>query len=520
MKANITIEKTSSTNGQELEAGSKVTYTVTLRNTSSVTGKTTVEESVPEHTTLVGDIKVATSEKGTGNPTTLSNEQVKQMADGTLELTVPGNGWVTITFTVKLENESIGTIVENTAKMGEEDTPSDKITNKVKKDLNIYEAKTELGKQSVVLVVDMTLSMGAAADSTETDRLAYAPVENGSINYEKGYQNTRWYQLKTALDEFINSYLGNNPGNKKSVAIVGFCDGVQFTTDFMTSASKAKGVYENKFTLEQYTAAVKFAEECNGDEEKFYNFFERNNHEGSYKIKYKENRNGTYDIDVDILSIIDKTDYTDQKCGLSSGTNIASGLEKGESLVSSQTNKGIITDAIIITDGDNNKGDKNSIDDCAKDIMENSVRGKDGRIYSKLYAIGFTESVTEFDKLLNGNYTEYFSATNTEALKEAFKDIINDTDISEKPIVREATVETNGYVSLDGIELSDSSKITFYTGEELTAQTTVVTYENLQALKDSGYYNASANTFNLRDFLSDYNVDAAATINMQVYTVK
>ena len=529
MKANITIEKTSTTNGQEMTAGSTVTYTVTLTNSSSVTGTTTVKESIPENTELVSDITVNTSETGTENPTTLTQEQIDKMAAGTLELTVPGDGWVTITFTVKLKNEAIGTTVENTAYMGEFST--DTIKNNVKKCLNIYETATEFGKQSVVIVVDMTLSLAADVNTNNTDRLAYT-VGNGADKYEKGYHNTRWYNLKTALDTFIDGYLRDNPGNKKSVAIVGFC-GNAITTggynSFYTSAGAAKSVYENVFTLDQYKAAVQFAEECNGSESKFENFFNvtinDRNWEDFYGTEYKKNSDGTYDIDVDILPIINRTSYTNETCGLSSGTNIVVGLNAGESLVELKTSQKIITNAIIITDGiDNTKvngelvNTPDVISRAAEELMDNEVNGEP----TNLYAIGFTSSATGNGFNTGVNCTEYFEATDIANLNTAIDDIIKETTESDIPVTRCATVENNGCVSLDGIGLSDNSKITFYTGNVLTDDSKVVEYANLQAFRNSGYYDKDTKIFNLKQFLIDNNakIDAGDTINMQVYTVE
>ena len=531
MKANITIKKESTTNGQDLNAGSTVTYTVTLTNSTPVTGTTTVKESRPENTTLVGNITVNTSENGTGNPTTLTQEQINKMAAGTLELTVPGNGWVTITFTVKLENEAIGTTVENTAYMGEDETPTDKISNDVKKSLNIYETKTEYGKQTVVLVVDMTLSLAADIDTNNTDRLAYT-VGNGPDKYELGYQNTRWYKLKTALDNFIDAYLGDNPGNKKSVAIVGFCGEAITTGEFYTSADDAKAVYANVFTQEQYTAAVQYAESCGGDEDKFKEIFDKY-YAGSSNSPYEKledgeivkntpykynTAKGAYDIDVDILECHKYTVFRD--CGLSSGTDIVKGLNAGNTLVRQQTRDHVITNAIIITDGiDNRDNSQAAISTAARNIMNNSVNGED----SKLYAIGFTSNASGSgfsDEGRDKNCTEYFYAENADNLNTAFDDIIKDTDTTEEPDTRWATVETQGYVSLDGIELLSNSKITFYTGNALTENSTVVEYANLQEFISSGYYNANNKTFNLKQFLVEKKVDASATINMQVYTEK
>ena len=524
MKAKITISKTSETNGQELEAGCTVTYTVTLTNASPVTGTAVLEESVPENTSLVEKINVVTSVDGTGNPTELTKEEMEAKPT----LTIPGNGTVTITFTVKLENGAIGTTVTNAASIGDgEGETSTTIKNDVKKSLNIYETKTKYGKQSVVIVLDMTLSMAADVDTNNTDRLAYAPVVNGVTDYEQGYHNTRWYQLTQALDTFIDGYLGNNPGNKKSVAIVGFYrNEYSFGGKFMTNADDAKDVYADVFKQEQYTAAVKLAEQCEGDEEKFEELFDKyegtsnspyRDKEGKVKTPYRYNEDKqAYDIDVDLL----ECDYPKiNECKLSSGTNITAGLKAGDKLVENKTKEGIVTNAIIITDGIDNSDDDDKIDSTAKDLMENNVNG----VNTKLYAIGFTDTVQGDDTFKEGeNCTKYFYAENSGKLNEDFGNIIEDSDISDEPKTEVATVENKGRISLNNIELSNNSEITFYIGDSLTESSTVATYANLDAFRNSGYYRESDNSFDLKQFLIDNSakIKAEDIINMQVYNVE
>ena len=535
MKSDISINKTSKTNGQTLETGKTITYTVTLTNNSPVAGTTTVTESIPENTSKVGNITVTTTGGTTDNPTVLSDEQIEKMKNGELTLQVPGNGKVEITFTVKILNEAIGTTITNTA-IADGNKESETIINPAMKEVNIYETKTELGKQSVVLVVDMTLSLAADLNTNNTDRLAYAPVNaDGSINYEQGYKNTRWYTLKTALDSFIDSYLGNNPGNKKEVAIVGFCDGIKLETGFITSATTAKQQYANIFTQEHYTAAVKFAEYCQttrNPEATFSNFFETNkvNSMGKYAVEFKKNSNGTYDIDVDILPILKKTtevtaytglnDKQEQK--LTSGTNIASGLRGAVSKVASQTNKNIITNVIIITDGDNNKSNSNGspdqIDDYAKEIRQNKVNN----VKSKLYAIGFTNSVTTFENLLQGQYDGYYSATNTTGLNGVFSDIKNGDDTlkvsSRTTIVNEGNISFGATADSEAITIADDSKVTIYIGEELTTESTIKVYATGKEFKESPYY--SNNKFNIKQFLIDNNIAPEEEINIQIFTIE
>lgn len=521
MQSQIEIHKTSKTDGDELNVGDKITYTVTLENKSSVTGKTTLKESAPENTILVSDVTVKTNGGDTQSPTKLSEAQLAQMENGTLELTVPGNGKVEIQFTVQVTNEALGNKIINQAQTGD-NKKSEEITNTAKKAINIYETKTELGKQSVVLVVDMTLSLAADMETNNTDRLAYAPVnKDGTINYKAGYENTRWYKLKTALDDFVDSYLGDNIGNKRQIAIVGFAGDIVMNTGFMTSADKVKAKYADVFTQEQYTAAVKFAQKCQEDEnpeEAFKQIFIDNDCENLYsdeKTAFKKNSNGTYVIDVDVLSIIADADNSLKSSSkLQSGTNIKGGIEKAEDIVKEQTDREIITNVVMITDGDDNRTDDDEmykIAQSARAIRNCSVN----KVKSKLYAIGFTDTVTTFEDLLGKQYDEYYKATNTTLLNTAFEDIKNDDDTVK--IHRTRTIVGTGNVSLENITIKDNSVITIYLGNEITQNSTKAEFSGVE-FKESNYY--KNNQFDLRLFLIDYEIPEEAQINMQIYTVE
>ena len=528
MKSDIEIHKYSDTNGEEIKVGKTITYTVVLENKSPVTGKTTVKEEKPANTELTKDgIRVTTTGGETANPTKLSEAQIEDMKNGKLELTVPGNGEVTITFTVKVMNEALGTPIKNQATTSEkENNKSEIITNNAMKEINIYETKTELGQQSVVLVVDMTLSLGAKvdadADKNETDVLATG-----------GYQNTRWYQLKTALNSFVDSYLGDNVGEKRSIAIVGFCDGVVLNTGFMTDPGTVKDQYKNIFTETQYNAAIDFAEYCiekgKGDPEaaeaEFEKIFEDNGKKGSYSdtSKFKDNGDGTYVIDVDLLQILDKTSryigYNVTKPGLQSGTNIASGLKEAKEKVISQVGEGIATSAILITDGNNNKDNENGspsqVDDYANKIRSQKVNG----IKSKLYAIGFTKASDDLDDLLNGQYDEkIFNAYNTTDLEKAFKDIEESEDINKEHNLRTITGKGTVLLSDKGtnINIADNAKVTIYTGNNIENAPIKVVLNGADFKLDY----VTNNEFNLRKFLINNGVPEDATINMQIYTVE
>lgn len=156
------------------------------------------------------------------------------------------------------------------------------------------------------------------------------------------------------------------------------------------------------------------------------------------------------------------------------------------------------------------------ISNAAIALMNNRVNGEP----TNLYAIGFTSSATGNGFKTGVNCTEYFEATDIAILNTAIGDIIEETTEPDIPVTKCATVENNGCVSLDDIELLDNSKITFYTGNVLTDDSKVVEYANLQAFRNSGYYDKDTKIFNLKQFLIGKNVDESAIINMQVYTEK
>ena len=527
MKSDIEIHKYSDTNGEEIKVGSTITYKVVLENNSLVPGKTTVKEEIPANTELTKDgIRVTTTGGETTNPTKLSEAQIEDMKNGKLELSVPGNGKVTIKFTVKVMNEALGTTITNQATDGEGNT-SETITNNAMKEINIYETKTELGQQSVVLVVDMTLSLASDLDADtdpEMDTMAYAPRNaDGTINYQAGYERTRWYSLKTALDKFVYSYLANNEANKREIAIVGFCDGVKLNTRFMSNPDDIIKEYENIFTIEHYTAAVKFAEYCTTQENPEEAFEEVCTK--SYKQHFKKNDDGTYVIDVDLLQNLSATSkytkYPVTNPGLQSGTNIATGLKGALNKVESQTSKKIATSAILITDGNDNRDDKEDAPKYAEDIRDCKV----GDIQSKLYAIGFTKGVdgSQLTSLLTSKdgekqYDQYLPAYNISDLEKAFTDIKENEDINKEHNLRTVTGKGTVLLSDKGqnINITDKARVTIYTGNNIENAPIKVVLNGA----DFKFDYVTNNEFDLRKFLIENDVPEDATINMQIYTVE
>ena len=237
---------------------------------------------------------------------------------------------------------------------------------------------------------------------------------------------------------------------------------------------------------------------------------------------YKHNRNGTYDIDVDILKIISNTNYNVVDTLLSSGTNIVKGLNAGNDLVKQYVANGIITNAIIITDGDDNKSNtEEDIRRAASILKNNNVNGE----YTKLYGVGYSKDAAS-NKLGSSNCcTEYFYTTDADELISKFTEIVDKIDTTEDPVIRRVEVRNDnysGYVSLDaaglaseGITLDTNSKITFYAIDEETGEKELAKYNSLAEFESSKYYDNGY--FNLKQLLIDNNVSLTATINMQVY---
>ena len=488
----IEIEKESETDGKTIEVGENITYTVTVTNKNDIDEVTNLQESIPENTELVGKIEINSTGKNKQTTDTMPRE-----------ITVPANGKTTITFTVEVQNSALGTgnTITNTAKVGKNDKmiSSDTIKNNAQKELKIYQVETENQGQTVVVVIDMSLSMASAINPVEnSDTMAYA------------YNETRWYYLTDALDKFIDKFL-SNPNNK--ISIVGYNENATKLCDFTNNKNTAKNSYKDVFTQTHFNNLQKAAA-CGNEA---FNAQKQ----GAFKNDLSSNEYG-YNIDVDALTYLgtgkwnktvnvghgpDSVTYTagqtipgatgTTECLLASGTNITKGLSTANSELSNDV---IYTSVVLMTDGEANR------DQGGESANAAAIKAKG----ADLYTIGFTSEVQSLESTVgSSNITKSYTANTATQLSNAFGDIAG--KITNLPVVTKNT--TTGTVNLNDITIKNDSDI------EIVAK---VNGKETKLFNGTGSSFKSeymtGNSFNYKKLLENKNADPDAEIVMTINT--
>ena len=488
----LKIKKESATDGNTVEVGENITYTVTVTNKNDIDEVTNLQESIPDNTKLVGNIEIASTGKDTQTTKTMPTE-----------ITVPAKGKTIITFTVEVQNSALGTgdTITNTAKIGENDKiiSSDTIKNNAQKELKIYQVETENQGQTVVVVIDMSLSMASAINpAVNSDTMAYA------------YNETRWHYLTDALDKFIDEFLSNS--NNK-ISIVGYNENATKLCDFTNNKNTAKNSYKDVFTQTHFNNLQKAAA-CGNEA---FNAQK----DGSFQTDLSSSSDG-YNIDVDALTYLgegkwnktvtvgngpDRITYrageiipgakTTDECLLGSGTNITKGL----SIANSELDNNVIyTSVVLMTDGEANRDKGKEAENAA------AIRAKG----ADLYTIGFTNDVHTLESTVgSSNITKSYTATTATQLSNAFGDIAG--KITNLPVVTKTT--TTGTVDISDITIKNDSDV------EIVAKvngTETKLFDGKGSAFKSEYM--TGNKFDYKKLLVNKNVDPDAEIVMTINT--
>ena len=155
-------------NKQVVKAGERLIYTITLENTSEVSGKVTVRDNIPAETTFVdGSIELNEVQLKDKDNNVLTEQNLK---DG-IEVEVSANSAVKLSFEVRVNTENSlndGDIIKNTAYVNE------KPSNETKTEFNkpIISSEKEANKTAVVAGEKLTYTIKVTntgkADGTAT----------------------------------------------------------------------------------------------------------------------------------------------------------------------------------------------------------------------------------------------------------------------------------------------------------------------------------------------------------------
>ena len=142
-------EKTKLINENAVQVGDTITYTIKIENKGEIYKTVTVKDTIPEKTTLQGSIKL--------DGVDLTEEQVNQLYEGTLALTISEGTCKTITFTVEVVSGNAGDSVTNTAYVDNEAVGP--VENPIEKFVNVTKYKNNVGSTNILLVLDTSSSM-------------------------------------------------------------------------------------------------------------------------------------------------------------------------------------------------------------------------------------------------------------------------------------------------------------------------------------------------------------------------
>ena len=423
-EAIITQGKTSKVEGNKpgdntVQKGSIIEYTITVENTGNIHGGTTVTDEMLKQNIDSGKVTMVnidgtdlpkedyetnciniTTYKADGTTTTTTTNVRKLSIEG-LPISVDNGERVVITFKVKVGNLLPGETIENVLK----DHETEHVENDVEAQIKIN--KKLVRPQETVIVIDLSRSMAEAVD--------FVKVPGGPEDpFADKYEDTRWYALQTALNNFLETYM-KGPDNKNEVTIIGYNETASVICETTTSLSKAMQSYQDVLTEGQFNQG----REINED-------------------------------DVDALE--------NTTSRLLPGTNIEDGLYRARRILSDQGNSLNGGKVILMTDGEANKKGINGDTSSASAIEginaaathANYMKRRGTTIYTVSLSLGKgnQDYIDALNSLASG--PEY--AHNSDNMKELLEDFKEISEIiSEQEI---STVTRKGIVYLsDGINV-------------------------------------------------------------------
>ncbi|MGN1330542.1 MAG: hypothetical protein ACI4VN_04315 [Clostridia bacterium] len=286
------------------------------------------------------------------------------------------------------DNRTYGTLT-NFGEKENIDVASEYASQKLKLIVN---PSGEVTYQEAILVIDRTVSMALADSAKDTEDITLIKNSDGTIDYVASYNTTRWACTVKALDTFVQRYFENCPNGKVSIYTFygGKNDGGIELLGSCSSESEAKSKYANIFTEDQFRTAVsKLITEY--DKYKYMGRSQAvrqvNNYYFGGTQYFNVDSSGNYQIDCRFANQQFSTLFNGDPARLGYSTCAPNALYKAYLQAQTNAKNSILTNVIIMTDGDSNTywspcSDKYSIGTVAKSIRELSVGEKNFGVYA------------------------------------------------------------------------------------------------------------------------------------------
>ena len=483
---NITIEKKAPAT---VNAGSEMTYTITLTNTGYADGTVSVTDTLVDTLTYVA--KVSGVEPSV-------NGQTLTWTD----VLVPKKGSTTLSFTVKVGKATIGETITNTASIVDTDKSSTAITKVNSKTVTVEEYKegqTGNSDVNIIFIMDTSSSMNEPIKGQSYD--AYDSYDRywGTYDYyiaPSDVPKTRLYNAKSAITSFVNSVYANSEMSNTNMSFI------TFNNDGSKVTKYTLGEEYNKTDWWDDTETVTATD---GNE---YRYTTESVRMGTKVISQRVN-NTNYGS---LITAVNNVDIGARNSGF--GTEISDALGEARDLINTyktiNDNRNVV---IVLGDG--------AIDDNYSNNLASLERVAD-----EIYSIGFGSDATNiysdaYENLYDiSTNDKVYTAENSDELFNQFQDILSSlnnskeytTGIGVSGSIDAGTIE---FKMTDSLVVSETSPFTIMNGE-----TEMIKCTNINQLATYHItYNSRTNTvqWNINAYLADHPDTNLGNITIRYY---
>ena len=448
------------TSGTEVKYNETITYTITVQNDGTEGQEVVIRDPIPENSTYVSVRNGGTTKK----------DQNGKVTEVQWIKTVPANGSVSVSFTVKVVGDANDKI-DNVAYVDEEETT--KTTHPIVKEIEVN-ASNNPGK-NIVLVLDLSSSMlkvptkGLAKnqyyyESEYGKGLQYVYAKDLPGSVERPESNLA--KAKIALKDFAQKVLKNN---KNKITLI------SFNYSSYNNAKAAMKAEPDWYYSTRYTDLAAHRE--------IHPY-------------------------VGVHTLVETTSYAEFKSAVDGIkiraeyllTDMVAGIEAAESKVKALKKEGKDIDVIFFGDGkpslSTETGAKVDFHDLSTtyrklELAGESIRSKGANLYTLEYLVTEDASKTAiaktaFKKMTGGVVSQdnqiRFGA-NTSNVTNKLANIAN---IIDAPIYETCKTNRNGVATITiptslELRISDSAKVTLYIDGKIAGS-----YSSVQQINDGG----------------------------------